>query len=69
MLELVLDKDCDVRILAVEALCRLLYHNRVGEDLVGSCFMRLLLLWWETSVEEISAKTVHTISIFVKQFL
>jgi hypothetical protein len=31
--------------------------------------MRLLLLWWETSSEEISARSVHTISIFIKQYL
>jgi len=31
--------------------------------------MRLLLLWWETSSEEVSARTVHTISIFVKQYI
>jgi hypothetical protein len=49
LLDLVLDSDADVRILTIEALCRLLFHSRVGEELVGSAFMRLLLLWWETS--------------------
>jgi hypothetical protein len=69
LLDLVLDTDSDIRILAIEGLCRVIYHNRVTEDLLGSCFMRLLLLWWETSSEEISAKSVHTISIFVKQYI
>jgi hypothetical protein len=31
--------------------------------------MRILLLWWETSSQEVSAKSVHTISIFVKQYI
>lgn len=47
----------------------MIYHNRIVEDLLGNCFMRLLLLWWETSSEEVSAKSVHTISIFVKQYI
>ncbi len=46
MLELVLDSDPDIRILAIEGLCRMIYHNRVVEELLGNCFMRLLLLWW-----------------------
>jgi hypothetical protein len=48
-LDLALDTDADIRILTIEALCRLLYHGRVAEELVGAVFMRLLLLWWETS--------------------
>lgn len=51
MQDLVLDSDGDIRILAIEGLCRIIYHNRVPEELLGSCFMRLLLLWWETSSE------------------
>ncbi len=31
--------------------------------------MRLLLSWWETSSEEVSARSVHTISIFIKQYI
>ena len=69
MKEIVISSDADLRVLALEGMCRLIYHNKVPEDLIGGCFMRLLLLWWETSSEEVSAKSVHTISIFVKQFI
>ena len=31
--------------------------------------MKILLLWWETSSEEVSARAVHTISIFIKQYI
>jgi hypothetical protein len=31
--------------------------------------MRLLLLWWETGCEEVSARCVHTVSMFVKGFI
>lgn len=64
-----MDNDPDIRILAIEGLCRIIYHNRVPDELVSSCFVRLLLLWWETGSEEVSAKSVHTISIFVKQYI
>ena len=47
----------------------MLYHNKVGEDMRTNCLVRVLLVWWETSTEEASAKAVHTISVFMKQFL
>jgi hypothetical protein len=41
----------------------------VPEENIGSSFVRLLLLWWETSSEEVSARSVHTISLFIKQYI
>ena len=62
-------KDGDIRILAIECICRMIYHNRVDESNISLCFLYLLLLWWETSSEEVSAKSVHTISMFIKNYI
>ena len=51
VMELMLTERSSLRIMAIESLCRLLYHNRVGEDLRVNCLVRLLFLWWETSTE------------------
>lgn len=51
LLRLTLYGDPEVKILAIESLCRLMYHERVDESNVGYCFLYLLLLWWETGSE------------------
>lgn len=69
MVRLMLHDDPDVRILAIESLCRLLYHERVDKNNENTYFLYLILLWLETSTEVVSAKSVHTVSIFIKSYI
>lgn len=69
MVKLILSKDGEVRILAIESLCRMIYHERIDESNLYSYFLYLLLLWLETSNEEVSSRAVHTVSIFMRSFL
>jgi hypothetical protein len=67
--QLMLNKDTDVRIFSIECLCRIIYHNRIDEINVSTYFLYLLLLWWETTSLEVSAKSVHTISLFFRSYI
>ena len=49
MVKLMLHEDADIRILAIESQCRLLYHERVDKDNESTYFLYLILLWLETS--------------------
>ncbi len=64
-----LNKDTDIRIFSIECLCRMIYHNRVDENNISTYFLYLLLLWWETNALEVSAKSVHTISLFFRSYI
>ena len=50
-------------------MCRLLYHERVDKSNETTYFLILILLWLETSTESVSAKSVHTVSIFIKAYM
>lgn len=67
--QLILHKDSDIRIFSIECLCRMIYHNRVDENNISTYFLYLLLLWWETNALEVSAKSVHTISLFFRSYI
>ena len=47
----------------------MIYHDRIDENNLYSYFLYLLLLWLETSNEEISSRAVHTVSIFMRSFI
>lgn len=69
MVKLILSSDADIRILAIESLCRIIYHERVDENNLYNYFLYLLLLWLETSNSEICSRSVHTVSIFMKSYM
>lgn len=69
MVRLMLHSDADIRVLAIESLCRLLYHERIDKSNETTYFLLLILLWLETSTEVVSAKSVHTVSIFIKSYM
>ena len=51
MVKHILSADGDIRILAIESLCRMIFHERVDENNLYLYFLYLLLLWLETSNE------------------
>jgi predicted DNA-binding ribbon-helix-helix protein len=69
MIKLILHQDAEVRILSIESLCRMIYHERVDESNLFSYFIYLVLLWLEVSTEEITSRSVHTVSIFMKSYI
>lgn len=59
--------DYEVRAVAIECMCKLLFNGKAENFNLG--FLYVLLLWWDTNAQGSSCRAVHIISSFVKQFL
>jgi hypothetical protein len=60
-------EDSELRATAIENMCKLLYHKRIDNFNIN--FVYILILWWDTKTQESSARYVHIISTFIKQYL